>query len=285
MFVAKVLVGAIASAGSAYTFFMNQEKAKADEALPPPKYPWNHRFPWQSYDHASIRRGYKVYSQVCSVCHSLDLIAYRNLVGTCYTEEEVKELAAERDFLDGPDEQGEMYERPGKLSDRMPRPYANENAARFANNGAYPPDLSLIVNSRAHHEDYVFSLLTGYKEPPAGVQVREGLYYNPYFPGAKIAMPNPLSDGQVEFEDGTYGSVSQMAKDLTTFLAWTSVPQQDEHRRMGIKFFLLLGMVSLSTLYYKRLRWSVLKSRVVTFTKDHIPRNYVGETHRPPPNP
>jgi len=281
MLLAKIVAGTVASAAGA-AFGYTQEKAKADEALPPPKYPWSHRYPWQGYDHASIRRGYKVYSQVCSACHSLDLIAYRNLVGTCYTEEEAKELAAERDFVDGPDEQGEMFERPGKLTDHMPRPYANENAARFANNRALPPDLSLMVKAREHHEDYVFALLLGYKEPPAGVVVREGLYYNPYFPGAKIAMPMALSDGQLEFEDGTYGSISQMAKDVSTFLAWTSEPFQDTLRKMGIKSVFLLLVMSSTTFYYKRKVWSTVKTRVVQFTKDHIPINYVGELNRPP---
>jgi len=262
--------------------FWKSERAKADEALPPPKYPWNHRYPWQGFDHASIRRGYKVYSQVCAACHSLDRIAYRNLVGTCYTEEEVKELAAERDFIDGPDDQGEMYERPGKLTDYMPRPYPNENAARFANNRALPVDLSLVVKAREHHEDYIFSLLTGYRDPPAGIEVKEGQYYNPFFPGAKIAMPQALSDGQLEFEDGTYGSISQMAKDVTTFLCWAAEPEHDERKRMGIKAIFVLSIIAGTTLYYKRLRWSVLKTRVIAFTKDNIPRNYVGKFPKPP---
>jgi len=281
MLLAKIVAGTLTAAGGAF-YFGTQEKAKADEALPPPRYPWNHRYPWQGFDHASIRRGYKVYSQVCSACHSLDLIAYRNLVGTCYTEEEAKELAAERDFMDGPDEEGEMFERPGKLTDHMPRPYANENAARFANNRALPPDLSLAVKAREHHEDYIFALLLGYKEAPAGVQVREGLYYNPYFPGAKIAMPPALIPDQLEYEDGTFPSMSQAAKDVTTFLAWTSEPHGDELKKMGIKAMFLLSILSLTTLYYKRLKWSTIKSRVVTFTKDHIPRNYTGEIHKPP---
>jgi ubiquinol-cytochrome c reductase cytochrome c1 subunit len=261
-------------------------KAKAEEGLHPPNYPWNHKFPWQSYDHASIRRGYKVYSQVCASCHSLDRIAYRNLVGTCYTEEEAKEMAAERDFLDGPDEQGEMFERPGKLSDYMPRPYANENAARFANNGALPPDLSLVVKSREGHENYIFSILVGYKPPPEGVQLREGLYYNPYFPGGKIAMPQALSDGQLEFEDGTYGSISQMAKDVTTFLAWAAEPEHDDRHRMGLKAMFVLSMMAIPTLYFKKLKWSAVKTRVVAFTKDNIPRMYTGVTEitRKPPS-
>jgi len=128
-FLLKIGFATVSSALAGYGFTMG--RVSAEEVLHPAKYPWNHRFPWQSYDHASIRRGYKVYSQVCASCHGLDYVAYRNLVGNCYTEAEAKELAAERDFIDGPDEQGEMYERPGKLIDYHPRPYANEKAGRF----------------------------------------------------------------------------------------------------------------------------------------------------------
>jgi len=254
-----------------------QKKPKAEENLHAPKYPWNHRFPWQSFDHASIRRGYKVYSQVCSTCHSLDRIAYRNLIGVCFTEEEAKELAAERDFIDGPDDQGEMFERPGKLSDYMPRPYANENAARFANNRAYPPDLSLLVLGREGNENYIFSVLTGYRDPPAGIEVKEGLYYNPYFPGGKIAMPQALSNGQLEFEDGTEASISQMAKDVTTFLAWAAEPEHDVRNKMGLKVLFLLGVSLVPVFYWKKFKWSVVKTRVLSFVKDGIPINYAGE--------
>lgn len=281
MFLVNFAAATVSALGGYATF--SREKVQANDALHPPTYPWNHRFPWQSYDHASIRRGYKVYSQVCASCHSLDRIAYRNLVGVCYTEEEAKEMAAERDFLDGPNEEGEMFERPGKLSDYMPRPYANENAARFANNKALPPDLSLLVKAREGGENYIFSVLTGYREPPAGVEVRDGLYYNPYFPGGKIAMPQALSDGQLEFEDGTYGSISQMSKDVTTFLAWAAEPEHDERHKTGLKALFVLSMMAVPTLYFKRLKWSVLKTRVVAFTKDHIPRNFAGTINRKTP--
>jgi len=283
MLLLKSSVATIASALGGFVFFAIKTKPQANDSLHPPKYPWNHRFPWQSYDHASIRRGYKVYSQVCASCHSLDRIAYRNLVGTCYTEEEAKELAAERDFLDGPDDQGEMFERPGKLTDYMPRPYPNENAARFANNKAYPPDLSLLTKAREGGENYLFSILTGYRDPPAGIEVKDNLYYNPYFPGGKIAMPQALSDGQLEFEDGTYASISQMSKDVSTFLAWAAEPELDERHKTGLKVLFVLTLMAVPTFYMKRFKWSVLKSRVVAFTKDHIPRNYTGVISRKSP--
>jgi len=262
----KVAFGVGAAIGTG-VFASQQNVANASEALEPPHYPWNHRFPWQSFDHASIRRGFQVYRQVCSTCHSLDRIAYRNLVDTCYTEEEVKEIAAERDTVDGPNEEGEMFERPGKLSDYMPRPYANENAARFANNGALPPDLSLIVKSREHHEDYIFALLTGYKEPPHGLTIRQGLYYNPYFPGGAIAMPQALIDGALEFDDGTTSSISQMAKDVSVFLAWAAEPEHDDRKKMGLKAMFVLTLMAVPTYYYKRFKWSAIKSRVLTFRK------------------
>lgn len=144
----------------------------------------------------------QVYQQVCAACHSVEQLAYRNLVGVCYTEDEVKEMAAEVEVPDGPDDTGEMFERPAKLSDKIPSPYMNEAHARYANGGAYPPDLSLITKARHDGQNYVFALLLGYREPPAGVSVREGLHYNPYFPGGAIAMPKMLADGGVEYDDG-----------------------------------------------------------------------------------
>lgn len=262
----KKILGFAAAVGTAGFIALNTF-ASASEAKEPPHYPWSHRFPWQSFDHASIRRGHQVYNQVCSTCHSLDFVAYRNLVGTCYTEDEVKELAAERDFKDGPNDIGEMFERPGKPSDYLPSPYENEEAARYANNGAYPPDLSLLVKAREHHDDYILAILTGYEEPPANVKLRPGLYYNPYFPGGALAMPPPLSEGSIEYDDGTEATVKQMAKDVTTFLAWAAEPEHDDRKRMGLRAFTLLTLVGVPMLYYKRQKWSAIKSRVVSFTK------------------
>ncbi|KAL0342067.1 UNVERIFIED_CONTAM: Cytochrome c1-1, heme protein, mitochondrial [Sesamum calycinum] len=174
---------------------------EAEHGLECPSYPWPHNGILSSYDHASIRRGHQVYQQVCASCHSMSLISYRDLVGVAYTEEETKAMAAEIEVVDGPNDEGEMFTRPGKLSDRFPQPYANEQAARFANGGAYPPDLSLITKARHNGQNYVFALLTGYHDPPAGVAIREGLHYNPYFLGGAIAMPKMLNDGAVEYED------------------------------------------------------------------------------------
>jgi ubiquinol-cytochrome c reductase cytochrome c1 subunit len=238
--------------------------ALADEAehgLHAPSYTWPHDGFFSAYDAAAIRRGHQVYQQVCAACHSVEQLSYRNLVGVCYTEDEVKEMAAEVEVADGPDDTGEMFERPAKLSDKIPGPYMNEAHARYANGGAYPPDLSLITKARHDGQNYVFALLLGYREPPEGVSVREGLHYNPYFPGGAIAMPKMLADGGVEYDDGTPATETQMAKDVTTFLAWAAEPEHDERKLMGVKWIFVLSLVMVQAVYYKRWKWSPIKSR------------------------
>jgi len=240
--------------------------AVADEAehgLASPAYPWPHDGLFSSYDAASIRRGHQVYQQVCAACHSVEQLAYRNLVGVCYTEDEVKELCLEVEVTDGPDDTGEPFERPAKLSDKIPSPYMNEAHARYANGGAYPPDLSLITKARHDGQNYVFALLLGYRDPPAGITVREGLHYNPYFPGGAIAMPKMLADGGVEYDDGTPATESQMAKDVVTFLAWAAEPEHDDRKLMGAKWLFVLSLVMVQAVYYKRWKWSPIKSRRV----------------------
>ncbi|KAG5440722.1 hypothetical protein PCK2_000158 [Pneumocystis canis] len=177
----------------------------------------------------------EVYKEVCSACHSLNLVAWRNLVGVTHTVDEVKAMAEEYEYQDGPDENGNMFLRPGKLFDYMPKPYPNEEAARAANGGAFPPDLSLIIKARHGGCDYVFSLLTGYMDPPAGVIVPNGMNYNPYFPNGQIAMARLLYDGLIEYEDGTPATTSQMAKDVVSFLNWAAEPEHDDRKRMGFQ--------------------------------------------------
>eukprot|EP01116_Phalansterium_solitarium_P004155 TRINITY_DN15054_c0_g1_i1.p1 TRINITY_DN15054_c0_g1~~TRINITY_DN15054_c0_g1_i1.p1 ORF type:complete len:288 (-),score=45.60 TRINITY_DN15054_c0_g1_i1:176-1039(-) len=261
----KIGVGASAVVGTG--IFLSQQNASASsDQLQPPHYPWSHGGWWQAFDHASIRRGFQVYKQVCSTCHSVHRIAYRNLVDVAFTEAEAKAFAAEATYMDGPDAEGEMFERSGKLADYLPRPYPNEQAARFSNNGALPPDLSLWVKARDRHEDYIYALLTGYHEPPAGVEIRNGLYYNPYFAGGAIGMTPPLtSNGQVEYDDGTPATISQMAKDVTTFLAWAAEPEADDRKRTGIKTLFILTCIAVPLLYFKRFKWSVVKHRVIAF--------------------
>lgn len=249
----------------------------SDDHIPPPHQHWTHgSHGWfggldnpsgffDSYDSASLRRGYEVYRQVCSSCHSMELIAWRNLVGVTHTEEQAKMIAATYEVPGGINDDGEAFERPGKLSDYFPSPYPNEESARAANGGALPPDLSCIAKARHSGDDYIFALITGYKEPPAGVALRPGLHYNPYFPGGAIGMAPPLMDGQVEYEDGTPATVGQMAKDVATFLKWCSSPEQDERKKSGLKWFLGLGMMVAGAGYYKRFKWSLIKTRRISW--------------------
>lgn len=261
-YAAGAALGAFLSAAAVSTTFV----ASADEAehgLHLPQYSWPHDGLFDAYDHASIRRGHQVYQQVCAACHSLNQICYRNLVDVAYTEQEVKTMAEEIEITDGPDDTGEMFERPGKLSDRLPSPYANEEGARYANNGAYPPDLSLITKARHDGINYVFALLLGYRDAPAGIEIRDGLYYNPYFPGGAIAMPKMLVDGGVEYDDGTIATETQMAKDVTTFLAWAAEPEHDDRKLMGAKWMFAMALLTVTAVYQKRYIWSQLKSRRV----------------------
>ncbi|GHJ88593.1 hypothetical protein NliqN6_4995 [Naganishia liquefaciens] len=266
------LVGATALSAGSIAYYTNlygtlpflpeaSANTAAEDGLHPAAYPWAHKGPFDTFDHAAIRRGYQVYREVCSACHSLDRIAWRNLVGVSHTVDEVKGMAEEVEYTDGPNDEGEMFQRPGKLADYMPAPYPNDEAARAGNAGALPPDLSLMVKARHGGADYVYSLLTGYVDPPPGVHVAEGMNYNPYFPGGGIAMARVLFDGLVEFDDGTPSTTSQMAKDVVTFLAWTAEPELDERKKMGMQAVIILSTLTAISLYVKRFKWTVIKNR------------------------
>ncbi|KIY70772.1 hypothetical protein CYLTODRAFT_419448 [Cylindrobasidium torrendii FP15055 ss-10] len=239
--------------------------AASDEGMHPIAYPWSHNGVLDTFDHASIRRGYQVYREVCAACHSLNRIAWRNLVGVSHTADEARAMAEEVEYTDGPNDQGEMFERPGKLADYMPPPYPNDEAARAGNGGALPPDLSLIVKARHGASDYIFSLLTGYIDPPAGVEIREGMNYNPFFPGGALSMGRVLFDGLVEYEDGTPATTSQMAKDVTTFLHWASEPEHDERKKYGIKAVIILSTLFCISIYVKRFKWIPIKTRKLVY--------------------
>ncbi|SPP76917.1 cytochrome c1, heme protein, mitochondrial [Drosophila guanche] len=258
-------VGAITGGVGALLFALEQSVDASDGTVHSPAQPWNHKGLFSSLDHQSVRRGYEVYKQVCSACHSMQYIAYRNLVGVSHTEAEAKAEAEQITVRDGPDDTGNYYNRPGKLSDYFPSPYPNEEAARAANNGAYPPDLSYIVSARKGGEDYIFSLLTGYHDAPAGVVLREGQYFNPYFPGGAISMAQVLYNEVIEYEDGTPPTQSQLAKDVATFLKWTSEPEHDDRKQMLIKVIAILGFLTAISYYIKRHKWSSLKSRKIVF--------------------
>lgn len=238
----------------------------SEDHIPALDYGWSHHGALASFDYASVRRGFQVYRQVCASCHSVDKIAFRSLVGVSHTESQMKAIAESYEVEDGPNDQGEMFVRPGKLSDKIPGPYKNEEQARSANNGAYPPDLSLMVKARHGGIDYIMALLTGYVEAPAGKAMLPGLHYNPYFPGGAIAMAKQLVDGQVEYEDGTPATECQMAKDVACFLAWTAEPEHDERKKTGMQYFVAILCAIALTGFYKRFRWSPLKTRKFFYT-------------------
>jgi len=241
------------------------ESVKADLAIHPPSMKWSHTGPFNSLDHGSIRRGYQVYKQVCSACHSMKFISYRHLRDIAFTESELKAEAAEIKVMDGPNDQGEMFERDGKHTDYFPKPYPNDKAAAYANNGAVPPDLSYIALARHGGEDYIFHLLTSYCDPPAGVEVPEGQHFNPYMLGGKIAMAAPLYNEVIEYDDGTPATLSQLAKDVCTFLVWAGSPEHDERKIIGIKAQLVCASMFLFVLYVKRHKWSVIKTQKLVF--------------------
>ncbi|KAH8179943.1 cytochrome c1 family protein [Sarocladium implicatum] len=238
----------------------------AEEGLHPTKYPWVHEKWTKTFDHQALRRGFQVYQEVCASCHSLSRVPYRALVGTVLTVDEAKALAEENEYEGEPNEQGDIEMRPGKLADYMPAPYKNEEAARFANNGALPPDLSLIVKARHGGCDYIFSLLTGYpEEAPAGAQVAPGMNFNPYFPGTGIGMARVLYDGLVEYEDETPASTSQMAKDVVEFLNFAAEPEMDDRKRMGMKVVVVTSVLWALSVWVKRYKWAWLKTRKVAY--------------------
>jgi len=228
----------------------------AEEAPKPKDQNWSFDGVFGTFDRAQLKRGWQVYKQVCANCHSVNQLHYRNLVEIGYTEAEAKEIAAADTVPGGTDDSGEPVTRPGQLSDKILRPFANEKAARTANNGAFPPDLSLITKARKNGPDYLYALLIGYKEPPTGFQMQQGMNYNEMFPGHQIAMPPPLADGQVAYDDGTTNSVEQMARDVTAFLAWAAEPELEDRKRLGIKVILFLLVLTGLLFALKRRVWS-----------------------------
>ena len=264
--------------------------AEAEEG-PTPHYPlkdpkhvaWSFGGPFGKFDPQQVQRGFQIYKEVCSACHAMSMVAFRNLAsptGPKFTPEQVKSLAATYQITDGPDSSGAMFQRPGRASDYFPKPFPNEQAARAANGGAYPPDLSLMAKARAvkrgfptflfdaftqyqeNGPDYIYSLLTGFQDPPAGVTVRPGLYYNPYFiSGPALAMPPPLSDGLVKYaqnqdDDKTNDvpeTVDQYAKDVASYLMWAAEPHLTDRKRLGLNVMVFL-IVLAGLLYYTKQR-------------------------------
>ncbi len=227
----------------------------ATEASEPPHVKWSFDGPFGTYDRASVQRGFQVYNEVCSNCHSMNLLSYRNLSGIGLSEEQIKAIAATKQIGGDTDDAGQPIERAGLPSDKFKHPFPNDKAARAANGGALPPDQSLIVNAREGGPDYIHALLNGYSEPPPDVKPAAGQYYNKYFPGHLLAMPQPLNDGQVTYADGTKSSIDQMSLDVTSFLTWAANPEAEARKRMGVKIVLILTLMTGLTYAVKKQIW------------------------------
>ena len=211
-----------------------------------PKHNWSFKGLTGTFDKSAVQRGFKVYREVCSGCHSMSLLYYRDLIDIGFSDEEVKAIAAEYTVIDGPNEEGEMFERSAKPSDRFVPPFSNEQEARISNNGSYPPDLSVITKAKKHGPDYIFNLLLGYTEPPVDFELGEGMYYNKWKEGHQISMAQPLDEGYVDYDDGTENNLPQLAEDITTFLVWSAEPELEARKKLGIKvilFFIVLGSI------------------------------------------
>ena len=226
---------------------------------------WSFKGLFGKFDRGSLQRGYQVYTEVCASCHSMKYVSYRNLFesgGPEFTEQQAKVIAAGFEVNDGPNSDGEMFMRPGKLSDKFVMPFANVKAAQAANGGAYPPDMSVLAKARSGGVDYIYSVLLGYEDPPSGVNLDDGVYYNKYMYGNNIKMSEPLSDGLVEYSDGTIASKEQMAKDVTTFLMWAAEPHLEARHKMGFKAILYLIILTILVYFSMKKIWSRIESEV-----------------------
>lgn len=250
--------------------------ARAQEADTPPAQHWSFAGPFGIYNPEQLQRGFKIYREVCSNCHSLKLVSFRNLAdpgGPGFTAAQAAAIAATFQVTDGPNKEGEMFQRPGKIADRFPSPFPNEQAARNANGGALPPDMSVLAKARTYERgfpwfifdaftqyqeqgpDYIHAILNGYEETPAGFTLPPGAQYNKYFPGHAIGMPKPLSDGQVEYTDGTPTTVDQYGRDIAAFLAWASEPKLVERKRLGFQVFVFLIVLTGLLYFTKKKVW------------------------------
>ena len=229
------------------------------------KVDWSFKGIFGKFDRGSLQRGYQVYTEVCASCHSMKYLSYRNLAekgGPEFSIEQVKAIAASFEVTDGPNSDGEMFERPAKLSDKFVKPYENVKAAQAANGGAYPPDMSVLAKARSGGVDYIYSVLLGYEDPPSGVTLDDGVYYNKYMYGNNIKMAQPLSDGLIEYTDGTIASEEQMAKDVSTFLMWAAEPHLEARHKMGFKAILYLIILTILVYFSMKKIWSRVESEV-----------------------
>ena len=237
-------------------FFLNlHASASENSGGNMPDHEWSFEGITGTFDKAALQRGFKVYREICSGCHSMRLLYYRDLIEIGFSEEEVKAIASDYTVIDGPDDEGEMFERDAKPSDHFVGPFANDQEARVSNNGSLPPDLSVISKARVNGANHLYNLLLGYTEPPENFEVAEGMYYNQWMSGNQIAMAPPLDEGYVDYDDGTENTLPQLAEDLVTFLVWSAEPELEARKNLGIKvilFFIIFGIVVYFT---KRRLW------------------------------
>lgn len=237
----------------------------AGDAAKPLKVDWSFNGLFGKFDRSQLQRGFQVYKEVCASCHSMKYLSYRNLGesgGPEFSDAEVKAIAAGFTVKDGPNEDGEMFERAGLPKDKFISPYPNEKAARAVNGGAYPPDMSVLVKARSGGANYIYSILMGYENPPSDMKIEEGVYYNKYMAGNKIRMSAPLSDGSVEYSDGTKATVSQMSQDVTAFLTWAAEPHLEKRKRIGFKTILYLLIFSVLVFFSMKKIWSRVESKM-----------------------
>ena len=225
---------------------------------------WSFEGIFGKFDRSALQRGYQVYNEACSSCHSIQYLSYRNLTekgGPEFSEEQAKEIASSFEVIDGPNSEGEMFTRPGRLSDQFTKPYPNIEAAKFANGGAYPPDMSVLVKARKGGANYIYSLILGYEDPPAGFEIEDDVYYNKYMPGNQIKMPKVLNKGLVEYADGTEATEQQMAKDVVTFLTWASEPHLEARHKTGFKVILYLLVLVVLVYFSMKKIWSRIETK------------------------
>ena len=229
------------------------------------KVDWSFNGLFGKFDRGSLQRGYQVYSEVCAACHSMKYLSYRNLSekgGPEFSIEQAKAIAASFEITDGPNADGEMFTRPGKLSDKFLMPYENDKAAQAANGGAYPPDMSVLAKARSGGADYIYSLLLGYEEAPSGMSLDDGVYYNKYMYGNQIKMSAPLTEDLIEYGDGTEASIEQMSKDVTTFLMWAAEPHLETRHQMGFKAIVYLIILTVLVYFSMKKIWSRVETEV-----------------------
>lgn len=231
----------------------------AGAAKHPIQQKWSFDGAFGKYDRASAQRGWQVYKQVCSACHSLKYFRFRNLDDLGYSPEMIKAFAAEYEVAGEPDDAGDETVRAALPQDVFPAPFANENAARASNGGALPPDLSLLAKARHDGSNYLFSILTGYEDAPAGFELSAGKNYNPYFKGGQISMAPPLAEGIVEYEDGTAATPEQMARDVTMFLTYVAEPKLEDRHRMGLNVLIFLGILTIILYLSMKKIWKPVK--------------------------